>query len=159
MADKSYDLEDRLLDYAAQIIGLTENLRAGSAAAHIGNQLLRAGTSPYLNHGEAEAAESRNDFIHKLSICLKELREAKRALRLVKRVPLARDLPAVDAALEESDELIRIFAASIRTARKRMTCKEQGFVYDSQILTSALDVERSAFSVSAAASTRANHEP
>ena len=79
--------------------------------------MLRSGTSPLPNHGEAQAAESRNDFIHKLSVCLKELRESKRWLRLIQRVSLVTNGASVEALLTETDELIRIFAASLRTAR------------------------------------------
>ena len=77
MITKEYDLEDRLLDYAAQIIRLAESLPQTRAGNHVAGQLLRSGTSPLPNHGEAQAAESRKDFIHKLSICLKELKESR----------------------------------------------------------------------------------
>jgi len=71
-----------------------------------------------LNHGEAQAAESPNDFVHKLKVCLKELRESQRSLRLIEKVPLHEDQDAVASVLRETDELIRIFVASIRTAAK-----------------------------------------
>src|SRR5207249_3887838 len=86
--EQKYDLEERLLDFAARIIRLVESLPKTRAGNHIAGQLLRSGTAPLPNHGEAEAAESRQDFVHKLRICLKELRETKRWLRLVQRVPL-----------------------------------------------------------------------
>ena len=76
-----YDLEERLLEYAARIIRLADSLKNSRAANHVGGQLLRSGTSPLPNHGEARAAESLNDFVHKLKICLKELRESHRWLR------------------------------------------------------------------------------
>jgi four helix bundle protein len=82
----AYDLEDRLLEFAANIVELTEALPNTRAGNHIAGQLLRCGTSSLPNHGEVEAAESRRDFLHKLRICLKELRETKRWLRLVGRV-------------------------------------------------------------------------
>src|SRR5438093_12635280 len=78
-----YDLEDGLLEFAANIVELTESLPNTRAGNHIAGQLLRCGTSSLSNHGEVEAAESRREFIHKLRICLKELRETKRWLRLV----------------------------------------------------------------------------
>jgi four helix bundle protein len=84
--DRRYDLEDRLLDFAVQVVELTELLPNTRAGNHIAGQLLRCGTSPLSNHGEVEAAESRKDFLHKLRICLKELRETKRWLRLVSRL-------------------------------------------------------------------------
>jgi four helix bundle protein len=118
IAEPRYDLEMRLLEYAAMIVRLVENLPKTRAGNHIAGQLLRSGTSPLPNHGEAEAAESRNDFTHKLGICHKELRESRRWLRLIKHVPLLGD-NAVELAkaIQETDELVRIFAASIRTAR------------------------------------------
>jgi len=117
MQDRKYDLEERLLEYAAQIVRLVELLPDTRAGNHIAGQLLRSGTSALPNHGEAEAAESRNDFIHKLGVCHKELRESRRWLRLIQRIPLISRGEDVGKALAETDELVRIFAASIRTAR------------------------------------------
>ncbi len=117
----AYDLEQRLLDYAASIVRLVEEMPKTRAANHIGGQLLRSGTSPLLNHGEAQAAESPKDFIHKLKVCLKELRESQRSLRLIEKVPLHEDQDAVTSVLRETDELIRIFVAGIRTVAKSKT--------------------------------------
>src|SRR5947199_8086298 len=89
MSEK-YDLEERLLEYAARIIRLVEKLPNTRAGNHVAGQLLRSGTSPLPNHGEAQAAESANDFVHKFKICLKELRESYRWLLLIQRVPLLR---------------------------------------------------------------------
>ena len=115
--NERYDLEERLLEYAARIVRLVELLPNSRAGNHVAGQLLRAGTSPLPNHGEAQAAESRNDFVHKLKICHKELRESRRWLRLIQRVPLLQ--PAlVEPLLQETEELIRIFHTSIRTANK-----------------------------------------
>ena len=110
-------MEERLLDYAAEIVRLTGRLPHSRAGNHVAGQLLRSGTSPLPNHGEAQAAESRDDFVHKLSICLKELRESRRWLRLMLRVPLTREAKPVEALVSETEELIRIFAKSIRTAK------------------------------------------
>ena len=118
MAQRKYDLEDRLLEYAAAIIRLVEMLPNTRSSNHVGGQLLRSGTSPLFNHGEAQAAESPKDFVHKMRICLKELRESKRALRLVKSVPLVENPLMVDRLLQETEELIRIFVTSIQTARR-----------------------------------------
>jgi four helix bundle protein len=79
--------------------------------------LLRCGTSPLANHGELQGAESRKDFIHKLGICLKEIRETRRWLRLIHRVPLVAP-PKIEPLLSETEALIKIFSASIRTAEK-----------------------------------------
>lgn len=112
-----YNLEDRLLEYAARVIRLVDALPATRAGRHVADQLLRCGTSPLANHGELQGAESRKDFIHKLGLCLKEIDEAWRWLRLIRNVPM---LPPakVDPLLGETEELIRIFAASIRTAKR-----------------------------------------
>src|SRR5712671_574020 len=118
MKETQYDLEDRLLEYAANIIRLVERLPRTRAGNHLAGQLLRCGTSPLPNHGEAQAAESRNDFIHKFSICLKELKESRRWLRLAKRVPLIKPPTEFDPLLEETEALIKIFATSIRTAQR-----------------------------------------
>jgi four helix bundle protein len=114
----NYDLEERLLDYSARIIRLVDRLPITRAGNHVGGQLLRSGTSPLPNHGEAQAAESAKDFVHKLKICLKELRESHRWLRLVQRVPLLGP-KLVDPLTIETDELIRIFVVSIKTAERR----------------------------------------
>ena len=118
---RRYDLEDRLLEFAARVIKLADSLPSSRAGNHIAGQLLRSGTSPLPNHGEAEAAESRNDFIHKMLVCLKELRESRRWLRLVIRVPMVEPPSRVELLVAESEELIRIFFASVRTARDNGT--------------------------------------
>ena len=115
--DKRYDLEERLLEYAVRIIRLVDALPATKAGRHVADQLLRCGTPPLANHGELQGAESRKDFIHKLGICLKEVREAQRWWRLIHRVPLVAP-PKIQPLLAETDALIRIFVASLRTAEK-----------------------------------------
>jgi four helix bundle protein len=122
MANESgkYDLDDRLLEYSSGIVRLVESMTKTKAANHVGGQLLRSGTSPYFNHGEAEAAESPRDFVHKMGVCLKELRETKRALKLTKKVPLVQPPAMVDPLLAETEELIKIFFVSIRTANKNV---------------------------------------
>ena len=116
--NQKFDLENRLLAYSARIIRLVEKLPNTRAGNHVAGQLLRSGTSALPNHGEAQAAESANDFIHKLKLCLKELRESYRWLRLIQTVPL---LPPkrVSLLINETDELIRIFVTSIRTAGRK----------------------------------------
>jgi four helix bundle protein len=113
-----YDLEDRLLNFGARIITLTRSLNADYASKHIGNQLLRSGTAPLSHHGEAQAAESSADFIHKLRIGLKELRETDRWLKLIVRANILPD-QKLSSILDETDQLIRIFVSSISTAEKR----------------------------------------
>jgi four helix bundle protein len=116
--ETKFDLEERLLAYAASIVRLVEQMSPTQAGHHVGGQLLRSGTSPLFNHGEAQAAESPRDFVHKLGICLKELRESKRALRLAQAVPLVHPPERIGPLLQETDELIKIFFTSIRTAKK-----------------------------------------
>jgi four helix bundle protein len=112
-----FDLEDRLLDFSARIIRLVDALPNTRAANHVAGQLLRCGTSPYGNHGEVEGAESRRDFVHKLRICLKELKESRRWLRLLQKAALVPERKMI-AILGETEELIKIFFASVRTAEK-----------------------------------------
>ena len=116
-----YDLEDRLLELAVKIVELTEAVPTTRAANHIAGQLLRSGTSPYGNHGELESAESRKDFVHKLRICLKELRETRRWLLLLGRLRKRESPATLPQCIAESEELIRIFAASVRTAERNST--------------------------------------
>ena len=116
--NRKFDLEDRLLEFASAVIDLSESLPATRAGNHIAGQILRSGTSPYPNHGEAEAAESRDDFIHKLKICLKELRETRHWARLIKRKTWVKNETSLLFVLGECEELIRIFHSSIQTAKR-----------------------------------------
>ena len=117
MAAQKFDLEERLLEYACLMVRLVEKLPNTRAGNHVAGQLLRSGTAALPNHGEAEGAESRSYFIHKLGVCYKELRETNRWLKLIHRAPLLTDSAELETALRETDELVKIFAASIRTAR------------------------------------------
>jgi four helix bundle protein len=112
-----FNLENRLLEFSARIIRLVDALPNTRAANHLAGQILRSGTSPYGNHGEVEAAESRKDFIHKLKVCLKEPKETKRWLRLVKKSKMLPEKNMV-LILAESEEFVRIFFASVRTTEK-----------------------------------------
>ncbi len=118
MKGPKYDLEERLLEYSVRIVTLIDILSNTRAGNHVAGQLLRSGTAALPNHGEAQAAESKADFIHKMKICLKELRESYRWLLLVRRVPLVEDDTDVTALINETDELVRIFVKSIETAKK-----------------------------------------
>ena len=115
--NKKYDLEDRLIDFSIKTSEIIENLPSTKLANHIGGQLIRASSSPALNYGEAQSAESPNDFIHKLKIVLKEIRESRVCLKIIFRKPL---LPAekVQPTINECNELIAIFLKSIDTATK-----------------------------------------
>lgn len=115
---KKYDLEERLINFTLLIIDIVEQLPSSRAGNHIAGQLLRSGTSPALNYGEAQVAESRNDFIHKMKICLKELKESNICLQIVKRKPLINDFPKLEISISECKELISIFVKSIETAKE-----------------------------------------
>ncbi len=120
MKGRSFDLEDRLLTLAVRIIRLTETLSRASVAGHIRDQLSRSGTSAASNYGEAQSAESSRGFIHKLRIILKELRETRIWLLIIRRVDLTEAHSEVDALVSETNELISIFMASVRTASQRL---------------------------------------
>ncbi len=112
-----FNLEERLLEFSTQIIQIVDALPNTRASNHIAGQLLRCGTSPYGNHGEVEAAESRRDFVHKLRVCLKELKETRRWLQLIQRARFLPE-PKTTPAFMETEELIKIFFTSIRTAER-----------------------------------------
>ena len=116
--DKTYDLEDRLIDFAVRIIQLAESLLNTKVANHVAGQIIRCGTSPAPNYGEAQSAESRADFIHKMKVCLKELRETRVWLRMIVRAKLVKPVSKLDSLIQENNELISIFVTSIRTAKK-----------------------------------------
>ncbi len=116
---KSYDLEDRLIDFAIAMIAIAEALPNSRTGNHIGGQLVRSGTSPAPNYGEAQGAESRKDFIHKIKIVLKELRETRVWLRIILRKSFIKSSDRVESGLSECEELIRIFAKSVMTAESK----------------------------------------
>jgi four helix bundle protein len=110
------NLERRLIDFAVRIVKLSASLPKTPAGRHIAGQILRSGTSPAPNYGEARGAESHADFIHKLGIVLKELNETSIWLRIVQRSQLLRE-DLVKEIIKENSELCRIFTASIKTVR------------------------------------------
>ena len=123
--ENKYDLEDRLIDFAVRIIGVAESLPNTPVGNHIRGQLIHSGTSPAPNYGEAQSAESRDDFIHKMKIALKELRETRVWLKIIQRINLAKDNEEVKKIIIESDELIPIFFVSIGTAKKNKTSEQR----------------------------------
>lgn len=117
------DLDDRLLEYGAKIIGLVESLPATVVGRRIGDQLLRSGTSVGASFEEAQGAESKNDFTHKLQIALKELRESNYWLRLLAKAKVLPEdtlLPIID----ESAQLKLILSKSVATAKGAAKPKE-----------------------------------
>ena len=116
--ERTFDLQDRLIDYAVRIIALSETLPETKAGKHICSQMLRSGTSAAPNYGEAQSAESRLDFIHKLKIALKELRETEIWLTIIIRSQMIQQTEKVISLLNETDELISILFKSVETARR-----------------------------------------
>jgi four helix bundle protein len=118
-----FDLEERLLYYAGRVVRLSSKLPRDRSGNHVAHQVLRSGTSPLGNHAEAQSAESPADFIHKLRVCLKELRETQRWLRLIHYVPMLKNPKRIEPLLAETDQLVRIFVKSIDTAERRACVK------------------------------------
>ena len=116
--EKTFDLEDRLIDFAVRIIHVAESLPKTKVGNHITGQLIRCGTSPPPNYGEAQGAESRSDFIHKMKVCLKELRETKVWLKMIIRASILKPASKLESLIDENDQLISIFVSSIKTAKE-----------------------------------------
>lgn len=113
------DLEGRLIDFAILIIEISELLPNTRTGNHLAGQIVRSGTSPALNYGEAQDAESNQDFIHKIKIVLKELRETFVALKIIQKAKLYKNENKLKIALQENNELIAIFVATVKTAKSR----------------------------------------
>ncbi|MBI1805622.1 MAG: four helix bundle protein [Ignavibacteria bacterium] len=122
---KKFDLEDRLVNFAVRIARIVESLPNTRTGNHIAGQLIRSGTSPALNYGEAQSAESRSDFIHKIKIVLKELRESNISLKIIKRLTLIKPTERIDPVMDEANQLIAIFVKSISTAQRNKIKKSQ----------------------------------
>ena len=120
MKERTFDLEARLIAFAVRVIRTAESLPKTSTGNHIRNQLLRSGTSPAPNYGEAQSAESKADFVHKLKIALKELRETEIWLKIIARAELIQSSTKLSPLLQETDELISILFKSINTAQKKL---------------------------------------
>jgi len=114
------ELEERLIDFAVRIVKLSARLPKTAAGRHIAGQILRSGTSPAPNYGEARGGESSADFVHKLRIVLKELNETSIWLRIIERSEIVKRELLADI-ISENSELCRIFTASLKTARQRQT--------------------------------------
>jgi len=120
---RKFDLEERLIDFAVRIIRTAESLPKTKIGNHISGQLIRCGTSPAPNYGEAQSAESLADFIHKMKICLKELRETRVWLLMIVRTNLLKPVSKLEPLIDENNELISIFVKSIDTAKKNQRKK------------------------------------
>ena len=111
------DLEDRLIRFGAAVCRLTSHLPATPVGKQTALQIVRSSTSPFANYGEVQGAESRRDFIHKLGICVKELRETRAWLKFMGEMNLCPE-EQLRSVLGECDELLAILASSVRTARQ-----------------------------------------
>src|SRR5438874_5958489 len=111
------ELEEPLVDFAVRIVKLSSCLPKTPAGKHIAGQILRSGTSPAPNYGEARGAVSHADFVHKVRIVLKELNETSIWLRVIERSRIIKPELLTDI-IRENNELCRIFTASLATARK-----------------------------------------
>ncbi|MBE0647972.1 MAG: four helix bundle protein [Bacteroidales bacterium] len=118
MGIRKFDLEDRLIDFALRISEVVEAIPNSRLGNQICSQLIRCGTSPALNCGEAQSAESPNDFIHKLKVILKELRETRICLKIIQRKGLIKP-ERIEDIIEENNQLIAIFLTSIKTAKNK----------------------------------------
>jgi four helix bundle protein len=116
LAERKYDLEERLIKFAGQVIFIVDKLPSGIAAKHLAGQLARSRTAPALNYAEAKGAESKRDFVHTMSTILKALRKTKVNLRIIHDQQYLQDT-LVQNAGNECNELVLIIAKSIRTAR------------------------------------------
>lgn len=119
MSNQKFDLEDRPVDFAADAIDVVDSLPKTRAGNHIAGQLIRSGTSPAPNYGEAQSAESRKDFIHKMKVSMKELRETMVWLKIIRRKKMIPE-DQIGPVFEECNQLISIFVKSIQTAQENL---------------------------------------
>ena len=112
------ELLERLIDFAARVGKVVDALPDTRMGRHVGGQLVRSGTSPAPNYEEGCAAESRADFVHKLSICLKELRESRTWIRLIIKTEMLAE-QRLGELLDECNQLSNIIGQSIVTAKEK----------------------------------------
>ncbi|MGH2644418.1 MAG: four helix bundle protein [Chitinophagaceae bacterium] len=118
MENKKYDLEDRLVDYTCLMIDVVEALPNTRAGNYIAGQLIKSCHAPTFNYGEAQGAESPKDFVHKIGVVLKELKECRTAIKVIRKKAMIKPVALMEASFKETEELIAIFAKSITTAKK-----------------------------------------
>ena len=120
---RKFDLENRLINFSVSIIDFIQEIPKSYTGIHLSKQLVRSGTSVSLNYGEAQASESKKDFIHKMKIVLKELREAFICLKILIRTKLYKTKEKITLIYSECNELISIFVKSIETVNKNQNLK------------------------------------
>jgi len=116
MKERKFDLEDRLIDFSVMVIDIVEGLPNTRAANYIAGQLIRCGIAPSLIYGEAQSAESREDFIHKMKVAVKELKETRICFKLIQKKSMI-NASQLGPAAQENEELIAIGSKSIQTAK------------------------------------------
>ena len=116
MKQKEFDLEDRLVNFTCRMIDVVEALPKTRSGNYIAGQLIRSCHSPAFNYGEVQAAESRSDFIHKMRVVLKELKECRTALKIIIKKEMIKPAKKLDNIFNETHELIAIIAKGIETA-------------------------------------------
>lgn len=117
---KPNQLEERLIQFSVDVILLCEKIDNPLAAEHLTKQLIRSTTSAALNYGEARSGESTRDFLHKMKICLKELRESMINMKIQKGANLILDVQKLDVLIDENNQLISIFVAGIKTSSSKV---------------------------------------
>ncbi|MCP5064323.1 MAG: four helix bundle protein [Ignavibacteriae bacterium] len=120
---KIFDLEDRFIDYTIRISNVVDQIDNSKLGTYIAGQLIRSGSSPALNYSETQSAESRKDFVHKLKIILKELKESRICLKIIERKSLIAITNKLATIKKETEELITIIYKSIETAKSNMQKK------------------------------------
>jgi len=115
---RKYDLEDRIVTYSCRMMDVVEALPNTRAGNYIAGQLIKSCISPAFNYGEAQGAESNNDFVHKLGVVLKELKECRVALKIIRKKQMIKPVTKLNDIYKETEELIAIIAKSIDTANK-----------------------------------------
>ena len=113
-----FNLEDRLVEYALSNLRLCIRIKKVELFSVLSKQLYRSATSAALNYGEAQSAESRKDFIHKMKLCLKELRESRVTLKILEKSDFAQG--SIGQLITETEELVAIFYRSIQTAENKL---------------------------------------
>jgi len=122
---KTYNLEDRLINFACLCLDVCDLLPNSKAGQNLEFQLSKSSTATALIYGEAQAAESPADFLHKIKLVLKEVRETRVNLRIISQKPLVTHAK-VDLALDEAGQLMAIFFKSIETAKNNHPVKQKG---------------------------------
>ena len=118
--NKSEQLENRLIDFAVDVMNLTEKLPNTRSGNYLSGQIIRSGTAPALLYGEVRAAESKKDFIHKMKVALKELRETLVSLKIILKKQFPINLQNCETLKSECNELVSIFVSSTKTTDKNI---------------------------------------